>query len=116
LAAARRAVRTVGAVSDGRPLLLVELEGTTSVAAGPPSHDLASILRELRGDVATISTSEAQVGEALAAVRASPDRRPVVVVRDVDRHPWQQDAAAAILAVAARAVGVDERHTEHEKS
>ena len=107
LAAARRAVRTWGAVSDGRPLLLVELAGTTSVAAGLPSHDLGSILRELRADVATISTSEAQVGEALAAVRASPDRRPVVVVRDVDRHPWQQDAAAAILAVDARAVVVD---------
>ena len=93
LAAARRALVVPGTVADGRPLLLVDLEGTTSVAAGRPSHDLASILGELGADVEAIHITESRLDQALAAVQASPDRRPVVVVRDVDRHPWQQDAA-----------------------
>jgi beta-N-acetylhexosaminidase len=107
LAAARRALSVSGAVSGARPLLLVDLEGTTSVAAGLPSHDLASILRELRADVMTIRATEAGVDEALTAVRASPDRRTVIVVRDVDRHPWQLDAASAILAADSSGVVVD---------
>jgi len=107
LAAARRALVVSGTVDDGRPLLLVDLEGTTSVAAGRPSHDLASILGQLRADVVTIRATEAGVDQALAAVRASPGRRPVVVVRDVDRHPWQRDAASAILAAGTSGVVVD---------
>ncbi len=102
LAAARRALLVQGTVTDGRPLLLVDLEGTTSVAAGLPSHDLASILGELGADVEAIHTTESRLDQALAAVHASPDRRPVVVSRDVDRHPWQQHAAAAILAAEPR--------------
>ena len=37
---AARAPSSQGTVADARPLLLVDLEGTTSVAAGLPSHDL----------------------------------------------------------------------------
>jgi beta-N-acetylhexosaminidase len=107
LAAARRALVVSGTVAGNRPLLLIDLEGTTSVAAGPPSHDLGSILGELGGDVAAIHVTEGQVDRALAAVQASPDRRPVIVLRDVDRHPWQHDAASAILAADAGGVVVD---------
>src|SRR4029077_17785466 len=78
LSAARRALVVRGTVGGRGPLLLIDLEGTTSVAAGPPSHDLASILGELGGDVATIHLGESQLDQALQAVQASPGRRPVV--------------------------------------
>jgi beta-N-acetylhexosaminidase len=107
LTAARRALLVQGTVADARPLLLVDLEGTLSVAAGLPSHDLASILGELGADVEAIQTTESRLDQALEAVHASPDRRPVVVSRDVDRHPWQHDAAAAILAAGPGGVVVD---------
>ena len=42
-----------------------------------------------------------------ALVAGHPGRRPVIVVRDVDRHPWQQDAVAAVLAACDRGVVVD---------
>jgi beta-N-acetylhexosaminidase len=107
LTAARRALRIRGTVGDPRPLLLIDLEGTMSVAAGLPSHDLASILAELGADVAAIHISESQLDQALQAVHANPGRRPVIVSRDVDRHPWQHDAASAILAADADSVVVD---------
>jgi beta-N-acetylhexosaminidase len=106
-AAAGRALVVRGAVGDSKPLLVIDLEGTTSVAAGPPSHDLASILGELGGDVEAIQITERALDSALEAVRASPGRRPIIVIRDVDRHPWQQRAAAAILAVDSDGVVVD---------
>ena len=107
LTAARRALRVDGPVGAPGPFLVVELAGTESVAAGPASHDLASILGDLGADVESVRTTETQVGDAVAAVTARPGRRAVVVVRDTDRHPWQHDAAAAILAVDARGVVVD---------
>jgi beta-N-acetylhexosaminidase len=107
LAAARRALVVRGTVGEPKPLLVIDLEGTTSVAAGPPSHDLASILGELGGDIEAIRITEQGLETALQAVQGSPGRRPIVVIRDVDRHPWQQRAAAAILAVGHDAVVVD---------
>jgi beta-N-acetylhexosaminidase len=107
LAAARRALAVRGTVADARPLLLIDLEGTESVAAGRPSHDLASILDELGADVVAFHVTGTGVDQALDAVRSNPGRRPVVVVRDVDRHPWHQPVAAAILAVDPDAVVVD---------
>ena len=88
-------------------MLVVELAGTLSVAAGPPSHDLASIMRELGADVATCHLGRDELAGAPALVAGHPGRRPVIVVRDVDRHPWQQDAVAAILAACDRGVVVD---------
>jgi beta-N-acetylhexosaminidase len=86
---------------------VVELAGTLSVAAGAPSHDLASIMRELGADVESCRLAEGQASMVGDIVAAHPGCRPVVVVRDVDRHPWQQVAAAAILAADTRSVVVD---------
>ena len=75
---AARAPR-LGHRRDARPLLLVDLEGTTSVAAGPPSHDLASILGELGGDVATIHIAEGQIdrrSQPFSEPRAPAGGRP----------------------------------------
>ena len=105
--AARRALRIEGTVAVQGPVLVVELAGTLSVAAGPPSHDLASIMRELGADVATCHLAQDESAGAAALVGGHPGRRPVIVVRDVDRHPWQQDAIAAILAACHRGVVVD---------
>jgi beta-N-acetylhexosaminidase len=107
LAAARRALVVRGTVGNAKPLLVIDLEGTASVAAGPPSHDLASVLDELGGDIEAMQITERQLDTALEAVQGTPGRRPVVVIRDVDRHPWQQQAAAAILAVDHGGVVVD---------
>ncbi len=107
LTAARRGVRVSGAVSGGGPVLVVELTGSASVAAGPPSHDLSGIMRELGADAERLNLVESDPAAVVAAVRAQPDRRPVIVLRDVDRHPWQRAAAAAAAAADDRTVIVD---------
>ncbi len=105
--AARRAQTVVGDVATPGPVLMVELAGTLSVAAGAPAHDLASIMRELGADVESCRLEEDQVSTIDAIVAAHPGRRTVVVVRDVDRHPWQREAANAVLAADAQSVIVD---------
>jgi len=107
LAAARRALRVNGEIRGDGPLLVVELEGTLSVAAGPFAHDLTGVLRDLRADAETIHLGASDLAGAVAAVQAHPKRRPVVVVRDVDRHPWQRAAASAVAAAHPQAVVVD---------
>ena len=107
LEAARRALHVDGDVSGRGPVLVVELAGTLSVAAGPPSHDLTSVLRELGADAVAVEITESSVADGVALVAAHPRRRTVVVVRDVDRHPWQHSALAAILDADADSVVVD---------
>ena len=105
LEAARRALRVEGEVGSAQPTLVLELGGTMSVAAGPLSHDLASIMEEHGADVVAVHLEEGR--EAAAAAVSDRGRRPVVVVRDVDRHPWQRAAVATIVGADARAVVVD---------
>jgi beta-N-acetylhexosaminidase len=107
LEAARRALRVHGFVAAAGPVLVVELAGTQSVAAGALSHDLASIMRELGADVVSARLTEGQAADAGAIAVSHKRCRPVVVVRDVDRHPWQRAAATAILATDGRGVVVD---------
>jgi beta-N-acetylhexosaminidase len=107
LEAARRALHVRGTVAAAGSVLVVELAGTRSVAAGGPSHDLASIMRDLGADVVSVRLTEGQEPEAGAVTVSDPSRRPVVVIRDVDRHPWQQAAATRILAADPRGVVVD---------
>ncbi len=103
LVAARRAVGAEGDVAVSGPLLVVELEGTTSVAAGPLAHGLAGVLREHGADVDVARVGEDDAGK-LSPVTG---RVPVVVVHDVERHPWQRDVAARIAAAHPDAVVVD---------
>ncbi len=107
LRAARRALRVEGDVGSTGAALVFELGGTMSVAAGPLSHDLTSIMEELGADVAVVHVEEGREAGAAAVAALDRGRRPVVVVRDVDRHPWQRSAVAAIVGADARAVVVD---------
>jgi len=107
LAAARRALQVAGNVGADGPLLVVELEGTLSVAAGPQRHDLTGVLRELGADAETLQLGCSDLSGVVAAVQARPGRRPIVVVRDVDRHSWQRCAASAVAAADPSAVVVD---------
>jgi hypothetical protein len=86
---------------------VIELAGSLSVAAGPLSHDLAAILHELGADADSVRIDERSAEDAGTVVSSHPGRRPVVVVHDVDRHPWQVDAVVAIVAADGRAVVVD---------
>ena len=92
-----------GELAAPGPLLVVELEGSLSVAAGPVSHDLTSILRELGADAETVRIWESTASGAVALAASHPGRRLVVVVRDLDRHPWQEATAAALLGRAREA-------------
>jgi len=107
LAAARRAIHVEGEVAGPGPLVVVELEGTLSVAAGTPRHDLTDVLRELGADAETVRLAPSDLSGVVAAIRSRPGRRPVVVVRDVDRHTWQRTAASAVAAADPAAVVVD---------
>jgi beta-N-acetylhexosaminidase len=107
LAAARRALGVQGDVRGHGPILVVELEGSLSVAAGPVSHDLTSILRERGTDAETVRIWESTAGEAVPLAASEPSRRLVVVVHDLDRHPWQGATAAALLAAREGGVVVD---------
>jgi hypothetical protein len=64
-------------------------------------------MRELGADVVSMRLAEGEAADAGEIAFLHRGRRPVVVVSDVDRHPWQQAAAAAILAADARGVVVD---------
>ncbi len=107
LAAARRTVRQQGKPAAAGPILVVELEGSLSVAAGPVSHDLTSILLELGADAETVRIWESTASDAVALVASHPVRRLVIVVRDLDRHPWQEATAAALLRAREGGVVVD---------
>ena len=107
VAAARRALQVVGDVAADGPVVVVELAGTLSVAAGPPRHDLTDVLRERGVDAEAIHVGPSDLAGVVAAVQARPGRTPIVVVRDVDRHPWQRTAACAVAAADPTAVVVD---------
>jgi beta-N-acetylhexosaminidase len=105
LTAARRALRVDGPPpAAGRaPILVVELQGTMSIAAGPMAHDLTAILRELGADAVRLDIGAP--GETASI--GGDGRRVVVVTRDAVRHPWQREAAAALAAAHPGAVVVD---------
>ena len=104
--AARRALRVEGPVATSGPLLVVELAAPLSVAAGLAWHDLGSILAQRGADAAAISVGSA-TGDLVELVAAHPGRRPILVVRDPERHGWQRELADAFVAARPDAVVVD---------
>ncbi|HSP73194.1 MAG TPA: glycoside hydrolase family 3 N-terminal domain-containing protein, partial [Gaiellaceae bacterium] len=80
LEAARRAVQ--GSARVGADPLVVELVTPANVAAGEHEHGLLPGARRIR-------LSE---GDPLP----EPDGEIVLVLRDAERHPWQQDVAARL--------------------
>ena len=91
LAAARRALRVHGRVGGAGPRARRRARGHRSRSRRARSHTTSpAILRELGADAETLHLGTCDLAAAVAAVQAHPERRPVVVVRDVDRHPWQR--------------------------
>ena len=88
-----RAPRPRARSATRRPLLVVELEGTMSVAAGLPSHDLASILGELGADVEAIHITESRLDHGARGRPGEP--RPPAGRRRPRRRP--PSVAAATL-------------------
>jgi len=94
LEVARRALRVEGEVALDRPAVVVELLPEPNIAAGPPGHSLASLLR-------------AEVVGADEAVARVSGRRLVIVLRDAHRYDWARDAAERLLASAPDAIVVE---------
>ena len=103
LEAARRAVQVEGAVRLGEPAAVLECVTDLSIASDPPRHGLGQILEEL--DPRTRSLRLA-VGDEIPLERLD-GRTPVLVLRDAARHVWEQDVAAALLALRPDTVVVD---------
>ena len=97
LEAARRALRSEGAVALTRPPLVVELRPEPSVAAGPARHGLGGVL-----GAETICLTGAPAGPL-----DHGGRQVVLVLRDAHRHEWERDAAEQILAAVPDAVVVE---------
>ena len=97
-----RAARTAGGrrrAGAAGPVLVVELEGTLSVAAGPPAHDLADDpprARRRRRSAPPRPLRPHRCGRRGSGATRAPARSSWS--RDVDRHPWQRTAASAIAA------------------
>jgi beta-N-acetylhexosaminidase len=104
LAAARRAIRSVGAVRlpDGPPPLLVELQPEPGIAVGYTAWGLAAALR-----AALPGTSAHRVGPDDPVPDLAADRPLVVVTRDATRVGWQRALLAALLDRRPDAVVVE---------
>ena len=82
-----------GSAGGAGPLLVVELEGTLSVAAGPPAHDLASILARARRRRRGVRLDEPAT--STAAVAASRLTRAA--------GPWSSCATSTAIRGSATA-------------
>ncbi|MEE1938843.1 glycoside hydrolase family 3 N-terminal domain-containing protein [Streptomyces sp. TRM 70361] len=121
LAAARRALRITGGADDGadwvpvtEPPYVVSLAPVANIAVGDETPwGLAGELAELLPGTAAGSWDRDRAAaagtDALAArvLADAADRRIVVVVRDVHRHPWMADALRALIAARPETVVVE---------
>ncbi|WP_101788939.1 glycoside hydrolase family 3 protein [Nonomuraea indica] len=115
LAAARRAVRVTR--RSAGPVLpvtaaphVVELapEMNLAIDRGTPWGVAAPLAALLPGTTVTRLTAAEATGPALERlVRAGHGRPLVIVVRDVHRHPWQDQAARHLLSARPGAVVVE---------
>ena len=102
LTAARRALRVEGDVRLTGPAYVVECVPASTMAADPARHDLGRIMREFdpRSDSIRID------GAGPPAI-AAYGQRIVLVVRDPQRHPWEQSLAERLLTLHPDTVVVD---------
>ena len=106
LEAARRALRVEGEVGSAQPTL-VRRARRHDVRRGRAALSRSRV-DHARSSARTSSPSTSRkAGKRPRPPSRHPGRRPVVVVRDVDRHPWQRAAVATIVGADARAVVVD---------
>ncbi len=105
MVAARRAIHTDGEVELVAPAFVVELAPEPTIAAGKAGRGLGELLRERAPETVALVVEEDAA--STAASIAAGDRQVVLVLRDADRHPWEQGAAGAVLAASPDAVVVD---------
>lgn len=102
LVAARRAIRSEGAVTLSRTPLIVELEAPPSIAAGE-SPGAGEWLRAALPDAELIRLDREGSAEGLRF----RGRQLVIVAHDVHRHPWQRAQIESLSAKVDDAIVVE---------
>jgi beta-N-acetylhexosaminidase len=101
--AAARALRLEGDIRTREPLLVVECVPERMMAADPLGRGLGEIVvaRDPRSAAVRL-VREASLDEVVET-----SRRPVLVIRDPARHPWERAIAERLVALRPDTVVVD---------
>ncbi|MGH3392921.1 MAG: glycoside hydrolase family 3 protein, partial [Actinomadura sp.] len=100
--AARRAVQVTGELPPPGSPLVVQLEATVNIAAGPVPWGLGPWL-----PTADLVRVDGDPAVATELVERTGERPLVIVVRDAHRHPGQRALVSALLAGRPDAVVVE---------
>jgi len=106
LAAARKALRADGNVRVGDDVVVVQLSPHSSMASGVIPWGVAEPLAERGARVTKFEHRDGPI-ELAPIVRKAGGRSLVLTVRDLHRHEWQQQAAAALLDARPDAVVIE---------
>ena len=106
LAAARKALRVDGLVRVGDDVVVVQLSPHSSMASGFIPWGVAEPLAERGARVTKVEHRDGPI-ELAPIVRKAGGRSLVLTVRDLHRHEWQQQAAAALLDSRPDAVVIE---------
>ncbi|HEV2218229.1 MAG TPA: glycoside hydrolase family 3 N-terminal domain-containing protein [Candidatus Dormibacteraeota bacterium] len=106
LAAARRALRVEGDLRVGDDVVVVQLSPESSMASGLIPWGLAEPLAGRGARVTKFEYSDGPI-DLDPIARKAGGRSLVVTVRNLHRHEWQQEAAAALLGMRPDSVVVE---------
>lgn len=106
LAAARLALRAYGDVRVGDDVVVVQLSPHSSMASGVIPWGVAGPLAARGARVTKLEHRDGPIDLA-PIVGSAAGRSVVLTVRDLHRHEWQQQAAAALLEARPDAVVVE---------
>jgi beta-N-acetylhexosaminidase len=106
LAAARKALRVDGNVSVGDDVVVVQLSPHSSMASGVIPWGVAEPLADRGARVTKFEHRDGPI-ELAPIVRKAGGRSLVLTVRNLHRHEWQQQAAAALLDARPDAVVIE---------
>jgi beta-N-acetylhexosaminidase len=104
--AAERALEFDGELGLMGPVLVVELRPRANIAAGEAEHAFGSVLEGRLPGVQTLVLDESSAHPA-RVLETMGTRQLVVLVRDLHRHAWMEDVAAALLSSAPTAIVVE---------
>ncbi len=106
LAAARKALRVDGNVRVGDDVVVVQLSPHSSMASGVIPWGVAEPLAERGARVTKFEHRDGPI-ELAPIVRKAAGRSLILTVRNLHRHEWQQQAAAALLDARPDAVVIE---------